>query len=108
MQIKTNYLNFKHSSLKNVKLIIGNGFDLACGLESSYGNFFSQSKELYNKISNWINGIENFPAKDGASIWDLVFVILKNKADSKYFEANKKSLKNLKNSVEKYKQTKNC
>lgn len=30
------------TSSKNVLLIMGNGFDLSCGLKSSYDDFFGQ------------------------------------------------------------------
>lgn len=41
--------------LKNCKLIIGNGFDLFCGLKSSYKDFFNNQRNQYDMLINDCN-----------------------------------------------------
>ena len=41
--------------LLKVKLVIGNGFDLMCGLKSSYNDFFNAIFENDEEINNFIN-----------------------------------------------------
>ena len=38
--------------LKKVKVILGNGFDLYCGLHTSYKDYFRQCEKLYKTISS--------------------------------------------------------
>lgn len=45
-------------NLKNVKLVIGNGYDLHCGLKSSYGDFFMHDTDKYNFINRQLNDIK--------------------------------------------------
>lgn len=80
-------------SLPNVKLIIGNGFDLHCHMKTSYKDYFIHDKDKNNYFGSWI---ENFlPNMDGylsfnseyqrfwtpfehfdkANIWDMFFYI---------------------------------
>lgn len=42
-------------NLKNVKLIIGNGFDLYCGLKTSYSDYFNHDEKKNEIIQNLIN-----------------------------------------------------
>lgn len=86
-------------SLKNKKIIIGNGFDLQCGLKSKYSDFFERNEKsnelLHNEIKIIKNKIENtllnltkneilnlFSNKNRkeTNIWDLLFhlIYLKN------------------------------
>lgn len=41
--------------LKNVKLVIGNGYDLHCGLESSYADFFMRDVDKNNYFNKWLD-----------------------------------------------------
>ena len=41
-------------SLRKVKIVIGNGFDLHCGLKSSYEDYFDYYKHKYDYIKSWI------------------------------------------------------
>lgn len=40
-------------NLNNVKLVIGNGFDLRCGLKSKYSDFFAYLFDKDEKIEEW-------------------------------------------------------
>lgn len=92
------------SKLKGVKLVIGNGFDLYCKLETSYPNFFhvikKENERIFNAIDDYKNGLikrnENYkhnpdfcnPPRpfygfgDGVidtenNIWNVLFIILR-------------------------------
>ena len=41
--------------LKNVKLVIGNGFDLHCGLKTKYRDYFLSDKNKNEYFKKWIN-----------------------------------------------------
>lgn len=43
------------NELKNVKLVIGNGFDLYCGLKTSYSDYFNSSMYRKEMIETWYN-----------------------------------------------------
>lgn len=80
--------------LKNVKLVLGNGFDLHCGLKTSYSNYF-ESNDSKNKViddclvaygiradaENYVrqNTYRNdFCTKltnEGCNLWDLYFYL---------------------------------
>lgn len=87
MQVVSPTLN-----LNNVKLIFGNGFDLYCGLKSSYKDFFQRGQKFndlskifsefaeewpYKIYSNWlkIKSIQDRFSTDfsKANIWDFFF-----------------------------------
>ena len=38
-----------------VKLVLGNGFDLFCGLKTKYIDFFKSEKRKYDEIKKWRN-----------------------------------------------------
>ncbi|MBO7573821.1 MAG: hypothetical protein J6T25_03495 [Bacilli bacterium] len=79
---------------KKVKIVIGNGFDLHCGLMSSYGNYFEYYEAKYNYIKSWIQKYsgnlvakrffgptlldcwEPFDKFDEVNVWDLFFEII--------------------------------
>lgn len=80
--------------LKNVKLVIGNGYDLHCGLESSYADFFMRDADKNNYFNNWLDDFKEkinlnaftteqskedvwveFKSIDELNIWDLFFYI---------------------------------
>lgn len=85
-------------SLPAIKLVIGNGFDLYCGLETRYVDYFNSRKEKIDNIRNCINQLKivttNFFAKEASidelavhlspkikniekiNVWDFLFVIL--------------------------------
>ena len=46
-------------SLPNVKLVLGNGFDLYCGLKTKYEHFFKIDKKKYDYFMNWIKLFES-------------------------------------------------
>lgn len=80
--------------LKNVKLVIGNGYDLHCGLKSSYADFFMRDADKNNYFNKWLDEFEGkislndfdaeqskedvwveFKSIDKLNIWDLFFYI---------------------------------
>lgn len=80
--------------LKNVKLVIGNGYDLHCGLESSYADFFMRDADKNNYFNKWLDDFKEkinlnaftteqskedvwveFKSIDELNIWDLFFYI---------------------------------
>ena len=83
--------------LDNVKLVIGNGFDLYCGLKTKYSDYFlhniSKNKILKQWIidfapkvriyANFTNKIEkrsdfwvDFEHSEKANFWDIFFFII--------------------------------
>ena len=44
---------------KKCKLVLGNGFDLYCGLNTRYKDFFNSQKDKLNLIDQWCKNIEN-------------------------------------------------
>lgn len=88
--------------LVNVKIILGNGFDLFCDLRTSYGDYFSKQKKKYELILNEVKEASNCLAglfEDGLkpnifqeitdgltissqNIWDIIFAIsIKGESD---------------------------
>ena len=79
--------------LKRVKVIIGNGFDLYCGLKTSYYDFFKFCDQKYNSIFGWVDDMANIyhsnpnlkkdirllyhsvPGADRISCWDVFFTL---------------------------------
>lgn len=62
-------------SLPAIKLVIGNGFDLYCGLETRYVDYFNSRKEKFDSIRNCINQLKNVTTKKfikEASINELI------------------------------------
>lgn len=82
------YLRSKRKA--STKLVLGNGFDLFCGLETKYIHFFNSEKEKYNCIQKWANSFNpsdylrykfskadvhfNIP-KMNFNIWDIYFAL---------------------------------
>ena len=77
-------------SLTQVKLILGNGYDLHCKLHSSYKDYLIKNRELYNYIHNLIDEYktvfndevyflknETFKRVDLSNInlWDFIFAL---------------------------------
>lgn len=81
------YLRLDIGTFTDVKLVLGNGFDLACGLNSSYASFFDSQKELYKEILDYMENKSNSLPKD-ATAWDLMFLIL-SKENYKFKHYNK-------------------
>lgn len=46
-------------NLSLVKIIFGNGFDLFCGLNSKYSDYFNFRKDDYNSVFKWIESIKS-------------------------------------------------
>lgn len=46
----------------SIKLVLGNGFDLFCGLKTKYIDFFKSEKRKYDEIKKWK---DSFISKDG-------------------------------------------
>lgn len=80
--------------LKNVKLVIGNGYDLHCGLKSSYADFFMRDADKNNYFNKWLDDFKKkidqnvstteqskedvlveFKNIDKLNAWDLFFYI---------------------------------
>lgn len=70
-------------SLPNVKLILGNGFDLRCGLYTRYNNYYCQNWKKFNYINklvkNYINSDEEFDSSieglNDLNVWDVFFAL---------------------------------
>ena len=45
-------------SLQFVKLVLGNGFDLHCGLRSSFEHYYIQSKDRIDYIRKWYDSFK--------------------------------------------------
>ena len=41
------------SEPNGIKVVLGNGFDLFCGLDTKYIHFFKSEKEKYEEIGKW-------------------------------------------------------
>lgn len=72
----------------NQLIIIGNGFDLACGLESSYQAFFKNrfadlQLNNYSDYENFASDSTKIPHKN---VWDLIFLFEKNHSLSRWGE----------------------
>ena len=73
---------FVHS-LNKVKLVLGNGFDLHCGLHTKYSDFYCWSIEKFLELRKMIksycdNGDMNFFENDKINhinVWDIFFAI---------------------------------
>ena len=70
------------SNLKNVKVILGNGFDLFCGLHTKYSDYFCKNiekycfvKKEYKKFKNFVRiGYFNIDERMlSLNIWDIFF-----------------------------------
>lgn len=79
-------------NLKKVKLILGNGFDLFCGLKTSYSDYFECRKDIYKLVDDWITKMANDvighpedrdkpgsyyrsdPCLERVNCWDLFFI----------------------------------
>ncbi|MDD6801339.1 MAG: AbiH family protein [Mollicutes bacterium] len=102
--------------LKKVKVILGNGFDLYCGLHTSYRDYFSSQKEMYESISGRINYAANYlegRAKDGnqfsvfdvslvftpRNVWDVFFALsFENDSNQMWCDVEKAMFDSLVNS----------
>ena len=83
-------------NLKRVKLVIGNGFDLYCGLKTKYSDYFKFDDSKNKALKNWIDSFNNlYYYADGyrnianrkdlwvdllnfknTNIWDLFFFLV--------------------------------
>ena len=100
------------SSLSNIKIVMGNGFDMFCNLKSSYEDFFKTRKEYHSLFinlrlycyTNYSACLEyfNYPFVDNdiktnelikANVWDLFFFLnstdLSDKEDQIYNQDKK-------------------
>ena len=71
-------------SLDKVKLVIGNGFDLRCGLYTSYSDYLLDNIDVYKHIMRWYNiyrELDKFTANDFSkkineiNLWDAFFAL---------------------------------
>lgn len=65
-------------SLNNVKLVLGNGYDLHCGLKCSYKDYFEYNKEKLNNFFNWnsrayFKSIHDFVLDIDKSLFDTLY-----------------------------------
>ena len=96
MQAKQEYIH----NLKKVKLVIGNGFDLHCGLKTKYEDFFRSNQKKIEHIERCVTHIKNnlnfyldfnrssqkqyfemFDFNGDISIWDYFFYLVSSKKD---------------------------
>ena len=69
-------------SLQNVKLVLGNGFDLYCGLYTKYSDFYCYN---FNKFDTLLELFKRYDKNDSCdfseldldnvSIWDIFFML---------------------------------
>ena len=57
-------------SLNNVKIVLGNGFDLFCGLKTSYNDFFEDRKEQYNIFEIIKNNVDDKINEDANDFYE--------------------------------------
>ena len=93
-------------NLRNIKLVVGNGFDIHCGLHSKYSHYFWLYKHLYSPLIEWYTKIEelfndgsinqtqlgNIPISDGLNIWDYffsIYFVIKKQKERKWCEVEK-------------------
>lgn len=71
-------------SLDKVKLVIGNGFDLRCGLYTTYSDYLLENKNVYKHIMRWYDIYKRtnvFTANDFSksindiNLWDVFFAL---------------------------------
>lgn len=83
---------------KSTKIVIGNGFDLFCGLKTTYRDFFVFFQHKYAKISKWIDEavtrlynnpdlktdpwplVVQFEYVDLINCWDVYFAMISDKS----------------------------
>ena len=81
--------------LPKIKLVIGNGFDLHCGMHSSYADYFNSVSHLNTAIEAWANGFNTYMSYltsndcllfwrkmehfDIINVWDCFFFFRLNK-----------------------------
>ena len=87
-------------SLSNVKVVIGNGFDLNAGLMTSYSDFFNYRIKDWEVLRKWINGFwtkyftslsltgvplleieDSFPFLENANVWEVYFVMISDQGN---------------------------
>ena len=70
------------SQLSNIKVIIGNGFDLHCGLHTRYEDFYIKNYEKYDLLDRWLSTFQKtkefridkyFNRIEDINIWDVFF-----------------------------------
>ncbi len=102
MSILKKYLSKEASikELKKVKVVLGNGFDLFCGIKSSYKDFFESQKESfafyiedYSKKANTVDdyysflddndNYASFSDKHNLNVW-MAFFALASEKDKEY------------------------
>lgn len=85
-------------SLNDIKLILGNGFDLHCKLHSSYKNYYQKHKAMFVGISGWLERYldesldgycffdnpvaDEIDEHENTNLWDYFFGILFAKNDN--------------------------
>lgn len=71
-------------SLENIKLVLGNGFDLHCGLFTNFSHYYCEKFEKFYFIKNSFKDYENgelvernFPKEyiRDTNVWDVFFVL---------------------------------
>lgn len=83
--------------LENVKLVIGNGFDLSCGIKTKYSDFFLFDENKNEILNRWLSDFSckvksyvdfklsksnrdefwvGFPFIEKANFWDIFFFII--------------------------------
>lgn len=110
-QIKESFIK----SLKNMKVILGNGFDLYCGLKTKYQNYFDSRCELTKNIEQWKNGFlsietyvketvvnyKDFDSKvklsEKVNVWFLLFYLYPSRKKDNWFDIERIMLNSLYN-----------
>ena len=71
-------------SLEQVKLVIGNGFDLRCGLYTTYSDYLLENTGKYKNILRWYNTYKEFgeftangyiKEINNINLWDVFFAL---------------------------------
>lgn len=106
----------------SIKLVLGNGFDLFCGLKTKYIDFFDNRKKKYKEIEKWecsfihrdeilyhyVKGdVDNWsdlwePLSTEFNIWDIYFVLEVGEKDYKWCDIETEMLKTFINDEKKF------
>ena len=94
-----------------IKVVLGNGFDLFCGLETKYINFFKSEKSKYEEISKWSQSFKDINVYIGGrsvnwknfgpqysvnidfNLWDIYFALAIGEKDYNWCDIETEMIK---------------
>ena len=96
---------------KGIKLVLGNGFDLFCGLDTKYIHFFRSEKYKYEEINKWSKSFKDISTYIGGksinwkdfgpmysinldfNVWDIYFALAIGEKDYNWCDIENEMLK---------------